>query len=142
MRYFVVVLFLLSAGCTHSQVTSDCNRLVRIQHIPMKATYTEILASVSVQDSNVLDTCIAAYIVNDEPVKDPSEAPPVSTYVLGDTAFFLLASKYEWNIPDFLDESAQKDWQDQGIYAYFTYVSLAENRRKLSELVSARLDAH
>ncbi len=63
----------------------------------------------------------------------------VRSYVEGDNAFFLLVLKYDWKIEEFLDEEHSEKWDDEGIYAYFQYVSDPTNRGSLANAVQSRL---
>jgi len=141
MKHVTLILMLLVMGCANGPQTVDCDSLIGIDHLPMKSTYTDILNIVQLEDSKDLDSCLAANILNLEQIDDPREAPPVPKYVKGDTAFFLLVRKYGWQIPDFLNGESRDNWQNVGIYAYFGYVQKDRNRRRLADLVSAKLQS-
>lgn len=140
MRFLLLVLVLALVGCSATSVEKDCDNLLRIESIPMKATYAEILKTQNVQDSKDLDACLADRITDAVVVADPREAPPVQSYMMGDTAFFLLVMKHGWKIEDMIAGPYSSRWKERGIYAYFEYVNVEGNRHALQERVFEALD--
>lgn len=139
MKSLILVLMLTLLGCSETAIEQDCDRLLRIQSIPMKATYEDIVKAHDIRDSSELDLCLANRISDSNVVPDPREAPPVQAYSRGDTAFFLLVLKHDWEIDKMISEPYRSRWRDQGIYAYFEYVSVEGNRRELQERVLMEL---
>jgi hypothetical protein len=138
MIRILIFLTILAGGCAYDSVV-DCERLLAIDGLPMKTSYSELLEGKGIEDSVGLRKCLAANIVSTVSTKDPRGAPVVQSYVEGDNAFFLLALKYDWKIEDFLDEEHRDKWDSEGIYAYFQFVSNQKNRESLADAVRSRL---
>lgn len=138
MIRLILFLMIMIGGCAYD-ATADCEHLVTIDRLPMKVSYGELLESKGIDDSKGLRTCLVASIVSTVPTNDPRGAPLVRSYAEGDNAFFLLALKYDWQIEEFLDGEHRSKWGDEGIYAYFQYVSNQANRESLAEAVRSRL---
>ncbi len=75
------------------------------------------------------------------PMQDPRDAPPYDGTAVGHIAFWTIVRIAELEIEDFLPEEHRARWIDEGIYAYFAYVSSPENRLTLLATVQQRLDS-
>jgi hypothetical protein len=141
LRVFACCSVLLSAtACASEADSSACDALLAIERLPFRAGYEDVLCQVGLRDSEELQACLVQNITNVESIDDPREAPVVRTYVKGDTAFMLLAMKYDWRIEDFLDEEARANWSEAGVYAYFDYVADPDNRARVASKASERVD--
>ncbi len=84
--------------------------------------------------------CLVERIGNDTLIKDPSySVPSWHRFAVGDTALFVLLrilskgddKEWEKRLLESLPQKYQEEWEFNGIYAYFNYVSEPQNCKEL-----------
>jgi len=116
-------------------VESLCNRLSEIKKLPYRdPNDTDPIYEALIAKGKEAMPCLIEKITDETPMTDPREAPPWRYYKVGDTAVFILAriSKDEEEIlKKMLPIKYRKEWETNGVYAYFNYVSESKNRDEL-----------
>lgn len=119
---------------------NPCNRLHEIKIIPFKGekiedeVYNELLS-----DPNQFLDCLIEAIGNTREMPDPRQAPKVPFVAVGDVAFWVLLDISGESLEKFLPSAVKAKFIDQGIFAYFDYVSDIKNREQLRRSVKASL---
>jgi len=114
-----------------------CNRLGELRELPFKRepvndpVYNELIAV-----GRPAIPCLVDKIDDATPMPDPRKAPPIPGGVaVGDVALFMLSDVSGVDLKDLLPPEVLKELQEQGVYAYFTYVRNAKNRAALKRYV-------
>lgn len=119
-----------------------CSRLAEIKIIPTRNPMpTDPIYEAIVAKSDEAVPCLVDQIPNKTKVRDPRYSVPVwQHYAVGDTAIFILlrilrddALEREKLLIEMLPPASKKEWETNGIYAYFNYVSEPKNRKQLQE---------
>lgn len=114
-----------------------CGRLHEIKKLPYRdPNDTDPIYEALMAKGKAAMPCLIDKITDETPMPDPREAPPWRHYTVGDTAVFILvrmADKEKDLIPEMLPQPYKKEWETNGVYAYFNYVLEPENRRELQE---------
>jgi hypothetical protein len=126
-----------------SQMSSAelCDRLISIDTLPTHdPTITDPIYESLIAKEKEAITCLVEKITDKTPVPDPRySVPHWQHYAVGDTAVFVLLrilsrdddSKWEKLMTDNLPPKYKEEWETNGIYAYFNYVSEPRNRKEL-----------
>ena len=83
--------------------------------------------------------CLVERLTDTTQVPDPRKAPKYSKVTVGDVSFFLIVEFGDVELTRFLPENVRSKYDTQGIYAYFDYVTVLENRKALQKEVRAWL---
>ena len=110
-----------------------CDRLERIERIPMKGDGTDAVYLEMLEAGDSLVPCLIDRLTDESPMRDPRSAPSWNAYAVGDTAQIMLVLITGREFAATLPRAVQADWVDNGVYAYFDYVSEPVNRRRLQE---------
>ncbi|HUF03743.1 MAG TPA: hypothetical protein VMM38_06150 [Aridibacter sp.] len=115
---------------------SLCGKLKEIKKLP----YRDPTDSDPVYDAIMLEgkkavPCLIEKITDVSSMQDPREAPIWRYYVVGDTAAFILVdiAGDDDLLQQMLPPRYRDEWESNGIYAYFNYVSEEENRKELQK---------
>lgn len=126
-----------------AELTSSelCNRVGQIEVIPMKdPTITDPIYESLLLKGVEAVPCLVHKIGNDTLIKDPRYSVPTwHSFAVGDTAYFTLlhilskGDDKEWEklMLESLPPKFRKEWDTNGIYAYFNYVFEPKNRKEL-----------
>lgn len=115
-------------------VGSLCKRLHEIKKLPYRdPNDTDPIYEALIARGKQAMPCLIEKITDETPMRDPREAPVWQHYKVGDTAVFILAdiAKDEEILQQMLPAKYRKEWETNGVYAYFNYVSESENREEL-----------
>lgn len=118
-----------------------CDRLISIDTMPSREpTITDpIYESLIIKGDDALP-CLVEKISDTTPMPDPRySVPHWQHYKVGDTAVFTLLdivsrqddSEWEKLMVESLSPKYANEWDTNGVYAYFNYVSEPKNRREL-----------
>lgn len=121
---------------------TDCPSVRDVKLLPFYSEYGRDLAYDRLRSDNGCEYVLRKTLTSRAPSRDIRESPfgPVN-YVLGDTAFFILAEKYDVQLEDTLDPAAKAEWKEMGVFAYFSYVSDYANRKKAAAALIERVEA-
>lgn len=115
-------------------VDSLCNRLHEIKKLPYRdPNDTDPIYEALIAKGKEAMPCLIEKITDETPMPDPREAPIWQHYKVGDTAVFILVdiAKDEEILQQMLSAKYRKEWETNGVYAYFNYVSESKNRNEL-----------
>lgn len=120
-----------------SDATELCKQLAEIKSFPGRDPSEEqdpIYAAVMLKGKELMP-CLVEEISNEIPMHDPRSAPIWEHYVVGDTAVFLLTdlAQNDELLVQMLPLKYREEWETNGVYAYFNYVSVTKNRHELKE---------
>ena len=139
----------VSSGQTASHPSSPaveshlCDRLAEVRHVPFDnepvddAIYNQIMSH-----KHAVVPCLVDQIVNETLMHDPRSEPVESNFRVGDLAFFLLVDITNVPFEQMLPDDVRGHLKDQGVYAYFGYVSIPGNRTALQRKWKTWLIAH
>lgn len=117
-----------------------CNKLEDIKVIPNRVPEeTDPIYESLILKGDESIPCLINRITDNKKVPDPRYSVPTwQHYAVGDTAVFTLLdiastddSEWEKLMLEMLPPRAEKEWDTNGIYAYFNYVSEQKNRHQL-----------
>lgn len=130
----------IPAELVTASVDQLCSRLKDIKTIPtFEPTPTDPIYEALVAKDEEAVPCLIAKITDITPIDDPRySVPHVQFYAVGDTAIFVLVEivgkddkEREKLLVEMMPPRYQKEWETNGIYAYFNYVVYPEHRREL-----------
>ena len=118
-----------------------CNRLISIDTLPDKepAVTNPIYESLILKGDEAIP-CLVENISDTTPIPDPRySVTHWQHFAVGDTAVFILLkilskdenSKWEKLMLEMLPPKYAAEWESNGVYAYFNYVSEERNRKVL-----------
>ena len=119
-----------------------CARLGEIKVIPtFEPTPTDPIYDALIVKGNAAIPCLIEKVADKREISDPRYSVPVwQHFAVGDTAVFILVDivgkddkEREKLLIEMMPPKSQKEWQTNGIYAYFNYVSEAKNRKELQQ---------
>ena len=129
---------------THiAELTSSelCDRVGQIEVLPTHdPTITDPIYESLLLKGNEAIPCLVEKIANDTLIKDPRYSVPTwHNFAVGDTALFVIlrilskgdGKEWEKRLLQSLPQKYQEEWESNGIYAYFNYVSEPKNRKEL-----------
>ncbi|MGB7210004.1 MAG: hypothetical protein WBD27_15195 [Pyrinomonadaceae bacterium] len=118
-----------------------CNRLISIDTLPTRdPTITDPIYESLIAKGEDAIPCLVERITDNTPVPDPRySVPHWQHYAIGDTAVFILLDilskgdddEWERRLLESLPQKYRDEWETNGIYAYFNYVSEPKNRKEL-----------
>ena len=117
-----------------------CAKLVDIKTIPtFEPTPTDPIYEALLVKGDSAIPCLIENISDKREVPDPRYSVPVwQHFAVGDTAVFTLVAilrkediEQEKLLIEMMPPKSQKEWETNGIYAYFNYVSEPKNRKEL-----------
>ncbi len=116
-----------------------CDRLAEIKKLPNRdPDDTDPLYEALIAKGDQAYSCLIEKITVAKKMPDPREAPKWKHYAVGDTAIFILVRSVgktdvgeEELLKEMLPPPFRKEWETNGIYAYFNYVSDPNNRKTL-----------
>lgn len=116
-----------------------CDRLADIKVIPtFEPTPTDPIYEALVAKGDDAIPCLIDNITDKREVPDPRYSVPIwQHYAVGDTAVFILIEivdpdpNSEALYKEMIPPTYRKEWETNGMYAYFNYVSTARNRKEL-----------
>jgi hypothetical protein len=119
---------------------SLCNRLGEIEVINDRVPEEndDLYKAILAKGSDALP-CLIEKINDRTKTRDPRSAPKWQHYVVGDTALFTVLSvasqdndkRWEELMLGSLPSKYRDEWETNGVYAYFNYVSEPKNRKAL-----------
>lgn len=120
-----------------------CDKLADIEILPTKdPTITDPIYEALIAKGDVAIPCLIEKITDKRKVPDPRySVPHWHSFAVGDTAVFILldiiskddSNKWEKLMLDMLPPKYEKEWESNGIYAYFNCVYESKNRKKLQD---------
>jgi len=118
-----------------------CAKLKDIKTLPtFEPTPTDPIYEALVLKGDTAIPCLIENIADKREVPDPRYSVPVwQHFAVGDTELFTLLDilskedDHDWErrLLESLPETARQEWDSNGIYAYFNYVSEPKNRKEL-----------
>jgi hypothetical protein len=117
-----------------------CGRLAQIKTLPtFEPIPTDPIYEALVAKGNAAIPCLIAKISDKTEMPDPRySVPHVQSFAVGDAAVFTLVDIIEKDDQErekllikMMPLKSQKEWETNGIYAYFNYVSEVKNRKAL-----------
>jgi hypothetical protein len=120
-------------------VESLCNRLHEIKKLPYRdPNDTDPIYEALIAKGKEAMPCLVEKITDETSMPDPREAPIWQHYKVGDTAVFMLVRiahdeviLQEELLKKMLPVKYRKEWETNGVYSYFNYVSESKNREEL-----------
>jgi hypothetical protein len=130
--------WLLCLACVAVPVTTAdanseyCERLQELRQMPFKSEpVDDPIYNGLIKEGSKAVQCLIERISDTALMPDPRKAPPVPGFAVGDAAVVMLARITKVSVLACLPEEVASKWSDQGMYAYFDYVSSPENRKDL-----------
>ena len=127
-----------------------CAKLKEIETIPTtkEPTATDPVYEALILKGNAAIPCLIENIADNRKVPDPRYSVPHWQYfTVGDTAVFVLVDivgkddkEREKLLIEMMPPKSKKEWETNGIYAYFNYVSEPKNRKELQKWWRNRLN--
>lgn len=112
-----------------------CERIGEIKELPFRADERGIdpVYDSFVDAGEAVVPCLITKVADTTKMPDPRSAPryPDIDNKVGDVAFWVLLRITKRSMSEFLPSEVNKDSEDVGVYAYFTYVKKNENRLAL-----------
>ena len=119
-----------------------CGRLDEINSMPPKPVnkwddpvYNEIMR----YGTDMLP-CLIEKITDTTMMKNPCCPHPPSEVAVGDVALFLILDISEINFTDLLPPDVEKEYETQGMYAYYSYVKDERSRKDIKDIVVELLE--
>jgi hypothetical protein len=111
-----------------------CDRLSEIREMPFKNEKVddEVYNGLLKMGSTAIP-CLINKLTDTTRMRDPRKTVPYSYLTVGDVAFFVILDISGEPIERFLPERIWKEYEEQGIYAYFRFVENSENRKLLQD---------
>ena len=106
-------------------VESLCNRLSEIKKLHYRdPNDTNPIYEALIAKGKEAMPCLVEKITDESSMRDPREAPRWQHYKVGDTAVFILVdiAKDDELLEQMLPVKNRKEWETNGVYAYFNYV--------------------
>ena len=116
-----------------------CNRLSEIKLLPYRDPFeSDPIYEALMAKGEAAVPCLVEKIADKTAMRDPRQAPKWQHYAVGDTAVFILVDilreddgEREKLLIEMLPPPFREEWETNGVYAYFNYVSEPQNRKKL-----------
>jgi hypothetical protein len=116
-----------------------CQILNQLEHMPKIGMPGDEVYEEFIARGDEVVPCLVEKIDDVNPMKDPRDAPVISDFKVGDAALFLTHRITNIPIQDALPFDLRDRWKDEGIYVYFEYVQMPENRTKIKKWWKERL---
>jgi hypothetical protein len=129
----------LNTTFRNENVESLCNRLHELKKIPYKnPNDTDPIYEALIAKGEEAMPCLVEKITDETPMRDPRGGPIWQHYKVGDTAVFMLIRITNEDeilqvelLLEMLPAKYRKEWESNGVYAYFNYVAESKNREEL-----------
>lgn len=109
-----------------------CKEIAKIKRLPFKGDKSGDLVHDAIMDAGESAIpCLIKAVTDLAKKPDPRQAPTFSDVRVGDVAYFMFVRISKVGFPDMLPSRVQKQYQREGVYAYFRFVERRENRRWL-----------
>jgi hypothetical protein len=113
-----------------------CRDLIKVHRIPFSDEPVEDkIYNKLAQAGPAVVPCLVNRISDTRKMRDPRSEPTFSDFRVGDLAFFILVKLHKVPFDTMLPPEVQGRLRDEGVYAYFKYVSNIQNRRALQKRV-------
>ena len=86
---------------------------------------------ISEGDKNVC--CLINKLTDTTKTNDPRQTPPYNNIAIADKALFILIDIAKEDIMHFLPDEQRREFNIDGVYAYFKYVKRYENRQEIQK---------
>jgi hypothetical protein len=131
--------FVVPPDLLESTPDALCNRLSEIKLLPGKDPFeSDPIYEALMAKGDAAVPCLVEKVADKTPMRDPRQAPKWQHYAVGDTAVFILVDitreddrEREKLLIEMLPPPFREEWETNGVYAYFNYVSEPRNRKKL-----------
>ena len=138
----VVILVLLLGPSVAIAENCICDDISHIKTLPIKDervkddTYNKLIS-----DASQSKSCLVESITDATLKRDPRQAPFYVGTTVGDVALFVLLDiEKSINLKDVLPEAIQNEYENNGVYTYFSFVQKQGNRvliqKRVKELLS------
>lgn len=122
-------IILSASGCASSSLEVGCPAVESVKTIPIKdgSGYDDVYERL-LRD----DTCepqLIRALSDTRKMKDPRQAPIDSRFAVSDAAIFILLRRHQLGVESILPVEVADRLKDEGIYAYFDFVSTPAGRR-------------
>jgi hypothetical protein len=118
-------------------VASLCNKLHELKQMPYDPSEKsdDSIYNGLMQKGKEAIPCLIEKIADTTLMNDPRQAPHIQDFRVGDAAVFMLLyiTKENWQPETMLSPEYAKNWESDGVYAYFAYVEKSQNRKKLQQ---------
>lgn len=121
---------------TYQASSTACPAVADIKTMPFRQEEGVDAAYDRFRYASDCDHVLIEALTSLRPMADP-RCPVYEGFVEADAALFVLIHKYDIDIPDLLPKSEHANWKAQGVYAYFAYVEVPEQRAKANERLLA-----
>ena len=117
-----------------AMATNLCDRLSEIRVMPFKNEKVddEVYNGLLRMGSTAIP-CLINKLTDTTRMRDPRKTVPYSYLTVGDVAFFVILDISGESIERFLPERIWREYEEQGIYAYFRFVENPKNRKLLQD---------
>lgn len=125
----ILVILIPGYGSGHADL---CDRVSEIKLLPFKGERVDDEAYNSLIDAGeVAIPCLIEKITDTRRMGDPRHAPTYPDVRVGDVAYFVLIEVTKLDFIEMLPAAVQKQYKNDGVYAYFRYVQRKQNREQL-----------
>jgi hypothetical protein len=114
-----------------------CGRLGEIRELPFKGEHVDDpVYNALVAAGKAALPCLIDSLDDTTPTPDPRKAPRYEAeVVIGDVAFFVMPDLADVSMEQLLPDEILDGWRNEGMAAYFRYVSKPGNRRALQSYI-------
>ena len=117
-----------------------CNKLSELKRMPYKDNVADdYIYDGLVKKGKEAIPCLVEKITDLTIMADPREAPHILDFRVGDTAVFMLHRITKEPLQSILPKEVAKQWETEGVYAYFSYVEKPQHRKKIQQWWKERL---
>lgn len=111
-----------------------CNKLFELKRMPHKDKVADdYVYDGLMEKGNKAIPCLVEKITDLTIMDDPREAPHILNFRVGDAAVFMLYRITEEPLISILPKEFAKQWETEGVYAYFAYVEKPQHRKKIKQ---------
>jgi hypothetical protein len=122
----------INDGRRGQDAATICNRIPDIKLLPFHSERGRDATYDAFMDAGELAVpCLIQKITDTTRVPDPRETLKSPDTTIGDVAYFLIIEITKRDFAEFLPPDVQKQYKDQGVFAYYKYVQKIKNRERL-----------
>ncbi|MBI1212272.1 MAG: hypothetical protein GC190_12470 [Alphaproteobacteria bacterium] len=143
--YAVAVLTILIATAfvprveAHASPRLSCPPVSSIHTMPFRGERGEDAAYDKLRFDVRCETTLLRALGSTKPMHDPRQMPIDERFVEGDAALLILIERHNLHVEQVLPESWAARWKEDGMYAYFDYVSTKEGRADVTRRLKSSL---
>lgn len=122
-------LVLSANACASSSIKGECPAVESVKTIPFKdgTGYDDVYERLIHDDA--CEPLLIRALGDTRTMKDPRQAPVDPRFAVSDAAVFIFLRRHQIRVEAILPVEVANRLKDQGIFAYFDFVSTSEGRQ-------------